>query len=507
MGSLIDDNTHGFLLRRLALLYIILCTVYSLTLYTSKVVGGDSLFNLTVISSLFTPILAWVFISHYTRAQRIDGGLTKPRVTLGSLYYTLIPPSTILLSFLLVLVMLNPFLLSNALVWMHIIIISLQAMYHTILIWVLSDLLELGTWGRRIAAVGIFVAYPLLMVLSVFGGEAGYPEEIMSSRMLLMFSYPAMVFSPDLRPPVESKDYSYMTFAISMLFMTLAITLGLALLKTARKPGGGYYRATIDYRGVVGLIVILVVTSVIIGVGIYTHAYVTDKAYPVWPKSLLVIGATQEGLHTIGLASVPSRINQSNYPLVLRESDYNLDIKWYYGEPPQPDEVQDGVRKACKVYVVDEDSWRYVLKTVYYKTHNLGNRMHIATINETKAILDALSSGQLEELECNTTLRNLHGEKPLYIVWVATVDVKTIQLNVEVSPGVRKKLTGEDILELFNDAEFREETTKLLHDITWHTGVVGIVKYHEISYTPLPLAVHASSIAAIIILILSRKLA
>ncbi|MCE4600162.1 MAG: hypothetical protein F7C38_01160 [Desulfurococcales archaeon] len=316
--------------QRLALLYSAMCVLYSLTLYMEGQVDGESIYYLTLVASLFTPIIAW------TTAKRdaAGRGTSSPRLEAGPMpiYHLLAPPLATFSLLAAVLAVMNPFLLYNRLLWMHIAIVSIQAAYHLLVILLLVRLLEWKPQMIGATALVVFALYPLAVTLGAFGADVSSAWEVVAYRLLLIPSYPALVFSPDQAPPMESMDYSTLTFTVSTLFMALSMLLETALLRTLREPTITR-GATVSLRTAASLAAILLLVAAFTGISLYAHAHATGRVFVDRPEQLILVGASRDRLYTIGLVDVSRSVDRSRYPLVLEESGYAIAIYCTTGLP------------------------------------------------------------------------------------------------------------------------------------------------------------------------------
>ncbi|MEB3788179.1 MAG: hypothetical protein GSR78_05425 [Desulfurococcales archaeon] len=214
------DWRHAVILGAMALWYAIL-------IYTSRGIAGDTIVLMTAVASIFTPMLALASVEKHGVTGGDRAGQCRPPTGLArSILYPAVMVFAVLVG---VILLLDYTLLYRAKVWMHVILVSLQAAYQAMLVW-LIDWLGAGPRGRRIGALILFAVYPAVMLVYWFPREVSTAMEIILARASLMVSYPALLFSPDEAPPVRTSDYTLPTFIGSLVYMTIAIILGLAYM-------------------------------------------------------------------------------------------------------------------------------------------------------------------------------------------------------------------------------------------------------------------------------------
>ena len=443
------------LYRRLSLVSTLLIIVYGLSLYYTRWVNGDTLFDLNAVASLTTPLIAWTATGGLvsTRGWRIvrDNGARH------DLSPVLLPPLTTLSSLLLVLSFLNPYLLTRDIIWMHLVLVSLQALYHSTLLALLLTRLETGTLGLRVLALVLFVVYPLLVVLGQFGMEASQGRDIVLSRLPLILPYPALVFSPDQGSPVQQGDYSVPTFAVSLLYMLIASSLGLMLLRPRTGRIETSPHSSRGYNGAITLMTTLALVASLTALGIYMHAHTMDKTYPYHPPALMIASETPEALYTIGLVKVTSQVDQSRYPLLLDPNNYTLQLSWFPGETAAGN--QGYPTGTCKAYIVRENLWQDLVTLLEGSA-----QVYEASPTLIETILNKLKTSKPEERACDTVIKNRESGRSYYIVWVAKTPVENRDIKQISNEGTGKVMDGTN------------HGKREWHTITRYTGMVIVTK-------------------------------
>ncbi len=480
-------STFSVPYRRIAFASALMIVAYVLTLYSSRRIDGDDLYYLNAVASLITSIVAW----NATSSLRTLGGQSRTleTVTQRVLGAILFPPITVLVSLLLVLSFLNPYLLTRDVVWMHLVLVSLQALYHSTLLSLLLTRLETGKWGLRVVALAFFVVYPLLVVLGQFGMEESQGRDIVLSRVPLILPYPALVFSPDLGSPARQEDYSVLTFAVSLLYMLISSSLGLVLLKPRRgriktppKPSRGY-------NGAITLMATLALVASLTAVGIYMHAHTMGKTYASHPPALIVAGEAPEGLYTIGLVKVTSQVDQSRYPLLLDPNNYTLQLSWSPGEIPTGN--QGFPTSNCKAYRVEEDHWQNLATILSNVTEDGHSQVYMVPPSLIESLLNTLETSGSEELACDTVIGSMEGGRSKYIVWVAKAPVENMNHKQTSNEGTGSVMDGAN----HGKIEW--------HIVTRYTGMVIVTKMMPPSTLP---PVSHPFLALLAAIILGKKL-
>ena len=368
---------------------------------------------------------------------------------------------------------------------MHLVLVSLQALYHSMLILLLRNRLEIGAWGLRILALSLFVVYPLLVVIGLFGTEVSGGRDIVLSRLLLILPYPSIVFSPDLGSPVHQEDYSVPTFTVSLLYMLIVSSLGLVLLKPIRGRIKTHPKSSRGYNGAITLMTTLVLVASLTALGIYMHAHTMGKTYAYHPPALVIVGEAPEGLYTIGLVKVTGQVDQSRYPLLLDPNDYTLQLSWSPGEIPTGN--QGFPTSTCKAYRVEKGHRQNLATLLSNITENRHSQVYMAPSALIETLLNTLETSGSEELACDTVIGNMEGGRSKYIVWVAKAPVENMNHKQTSNGGTGSVMDGAN----HGKIEW--------HIITRYTGIVIVTKMMPPSILPLVSHPFLALLAAIIL--------
>ncbi len=213
-----DTRSQRIPYKRYILILAIMALAYALLIYTSRRVDGGTIVLMTAVASIFTPMLALVSVEQHSMAGGDRAGQCWPPT--GLTRSILYPVAMVFAVLVGVILLLDYTLLYRATVWMHVILVSLQAAYQAMVLWLLGWLAA-GLRGMRIGALILFAVYPAIMLIYWFPREASTAIEIILARATLMISYPALLYSPD-------SGYTLPTFIGSLAYMAISIILGLA---------------------------------------------------------------------------------------------------------------------------------------------------------------------------------------------------------------------------------------------------------------------------------------